>query len=87
MYNNSSCSTHGGVGIYLRDCFEYTIISIENNSVIWDGMFIEVAVNINNSTDSKTIIIGNVYRPPQDTVDNYRIFIDDLDQTLCKLQM
>ena len=36
------CSNHGGVAIYLDKTFSYTILDIEGNPDIWDGLFIKV---------------------------------------------
>ena len=69
----SSCSTHGGVAIYLNKCFDYKVLDLYNDSNVWDGLFIEVKLN------NKSLIIGNIYRPPRELLDNYNIFVEDLE--------
>jgi hypothetical protein len=63
IWKGRSASTHGGVAIYLKDTFSYKILPITSNSNIWDGLFIEIFINELHS--NKSIIIGNIYRPPQ----------------------
>ena len=75
----SSCSTHGGVAIYLRECFAYKVLTFNNNYDIWDGLFIEV--KLNNYSHS-SLIIGNIYRPPRELFDNYKDFINDFERIL-----
>ena len=51
-----SCSAHRGVAIYLHENFDYKILPHNNQSNIWDGLFVEVyAKNAIKSNKSKTI--------------------------------
>ena len=50
------CSAHGGLAIYLRECFHYKTLSIYKESDIWEGLFIEV----NSDKIQKKIILGNI---------------------------
>ena len=79
-----SCSAHGGVAIYLNNRFNYRILNIQDNSDVWDGLFIEVAGNDN--LHNKKIIIGCIYRPPRDNMNNYKSFIDDMNIILSGFQ-
>jgi exonuclease III len=84
---SSSCSTHGGVAIYLRDCHEFKVLQIDDNHEIWDGQFIEIALQDSFCrTHHKKLIIGNVYRPPRDNIDNYNGFIQDIETILNDFQ-
>ena len=76
----SSCSTHGGVAMYIRNDIEYSILNINGRNDIWDALFIEISINMEDK--ERKIIIGNIYRPPRNNVDNYKVFINDLDQLL-----
>jgi len=51
---------------------------IDFKSEIWDGQFIEIYIESSHNT-TKTIILGNLYRPPRPTVMNINTFIDELD--------
>ena len=44
----------------------------------WEGQFIEVM----GENLTKNIIIGNIYRPPRNAINNYRTFIDELTPIL-----
>ena len=68
------CSTRGGLIIYLKDTIKYKLIDIEANSNIWEGQFIEIE---QENVGNKKIILGNVYRPPRDTNENYNQFINE----------
>ena len=85
-----SCSLHGGVGLYIKANFEYKILNFVNSSAVWDGQFIEILNNSKNITAStgsgKKLVIGNIYRPPRDNVENIHNFIQDLNNNLNRLQ-
>ena len=82
-----SSSQHGGVAIYLKEDFRYKILPICSHSNIWDGIFLEIDLNESlNQCSNKTVIIGNIYRPPRDNIENYNTFVSELDQILHNLQ-
>ena len=72
------CSGHGGLLIYVKQNLTYTILAIKNDSTIWENLFIEIEENENN----KKIVIGNIYRPPLNTYENYSQFITELTPIL-----
>jgi endonuclease/exonuclease/phosphatase family metal-dependent hydrolase len=82
IHQTSSCSAHGGVAYYIHHNLEYEVLSLNGTEGIWDGLFIEVNLRNNINNSKKKIVIGNVYRPPRETVDNYSTFIDDFDEIL-----
>ena len=51
------------------------------NSDIWEGQFIKVS----GGNTCSNIILGNIYRPPRDTIDNYSTFNNQFSQVLDKL--
>ena len=57
------CSSHGGLAIYVSEKFNFSNIGLNINSQIWEGQFIEIA----NIESNKSLILGNVYRPPNNT--------------------
>jgi hypothetical protein len=82
-----SSSQHGGVGIYLKDYLKFTVITIDSRAKIWDGLFIEVDINEYVSSGSKkSVIIGNIYRPPRDNLENYNTFLAEIEQILHNFQ-
>ena len=74
IYQGRSCSVKGGLVIYLQDIFKYKILSTYNTSTIWEGLFIDIF----DGGLSKTLTLGNIYRPLQDIINNYRTFIQEL---------
>ena len=84
----ASCSAHGGVAIYLHESFEFKILNYFENSEIYDAVFIEISDKYHNDNrlNNKTIILGNIYRPPRDNLENYRTFIEDINRNLHDLQ-
>jgi hypothetical protein len=78
-----SCSTKGGLIIYLQDKFDYTYTSRLTNYNTWEGQIIQVKKGKNLK---KPIIIGNIYRPPKDLVEKYTEFINELAPILNMLQ-
>ena len=74
------CSSHGGIAIYLKNSFQYKILQHQGNGINWDGLFIEVSID--NSLTAKKLIIGNIYRPPRNSIQDYQLFITDIDKLL-----
>ena len=64
------CSSHGGLAIYISEKFNFSTIDLTINSLIWEGQFIEIA----NTESNKSLIIGNVYRPPSNINTLYQDF-------------
>lgn len=78
-----TCSSHGGLMIYVDDEFDSRIINISGESNIWENMFIE----IKGLYLHKTIVIGNIYKPPKsnNNVHNIESFINELEPILAEL--
>jgi len=67
--------------IYLLKKFKFSEIQIyESVTNIWESQFIKIQLD-----NEKSLTLGNIYRPPRDTIENYRTFIDELDLTLSNL--
>lgn len=76
------CCGHGGLIMYIKNCYKYTMLPVYTHSDMWEGVFIEIT----NIGKNKHIIIGNIYRPPKTLIDNYRTFINEITQILVGLQ-
>ena len=61
--------------IYLREDYNFTILNLHTQSMIWDGLFIEIH---GKALGRKHIIVGNIYRPPRDVLQNYQTFTSEL---------
>ena len=68
------CSSHGGLAIYLLNKYDHKTFTIQDHPDIWEGQFIEIS----GVTLQKNIVIGNIYRPPKDLINNYRNFKEQL---------
>ena len=60
------CFSHGGLTIYLHEKYNLKTVPSPIISEIFEGQFIEISeVDTNRPTH---ILLGNIYRPPRDTV-------------------
>ena len=83
----ATSSVHGGVAVYLHNSFEYKILNNFASTETYDCIFIEISGKDSDDTlDDKKIIVGNIYRPPRDDIENYRIFTNDINRILNHLQ-
>ena len=76
----SSVGRKGGLITYLNDKFAYKLKS-NHESSNWEGQFIEISGNGLN----KYIILGNIYRPPRNLIENIRTFNDELSNILTSM--
>ena len=76
------CSSHRGLAIYVSEKFNFSNIDFNINSQIWEGQFIEIA----NIESNKSLILGNVYRPPNNTNNLYESFTNEFIPILENLQ-
>ena len=84
IVKGKSCSAHGGVAIYLHKCFDYKVIK-HKESTMWDGIFVKV-MEKSNGIDNKSLIIGNIYRPPQQNCDIIKSFSEEMLQLFQQFQ-
>ncbi len=62
----SQCSSKGGLVIYFHEKFDYQYKFKLNKYKTWEGQIIQLKKGDNLR---KPIIIGNIYRPPNELVD------------------
>ena len=68
-------SRHGGLAIYLKNDIHYEVINVhESPSNIWEGLFIKIHLSENTN-----LVLGNIYRPPKDNIENYQCFIEEFE--------
>ena len=82
VQHGKQCSAHGGLAIYISTKLNFSTVDININSEVWEGQFIEIL----NIETNKTLIIGNLYRPPHNTNDLYQTFINEFIPILEHLQ-
>ena len=86
VHSGKSCSLHGGVGIYIHDSIEFNINKKIQNSKVFDGLFIEITVELDCNTTQK-LIIGNIYRPPRQNAENIKTFMDEISEIINTYQL
>ena len=80
---SATCSSHGGLIIYLHTDFQYTVRDFYSPNKHWEGQFLDIYGN----GLRQTITLCNIYRPPRDKNEDIQIFIDDIIpimDTVCK---
>ena len=60
------CSAHSGLGIYISDDYNFKVMNMHEQSMLWVGMFVEIS---GQSLNDKKIMLGNIYRPPRNIID------------------
>ena len=73
-------SNHGGLVIYLNTNWDYKVISDDTVSKLWERQIVEI-IDPNNKLRNK-IIVGNIYRPPNNSLDNLNTFMAEFNSTL-----
>ena len=68
--HQKTSSSKGGLMIYLKNEYSYKVMNLPEHSNIWESQLIEIS----GGTLAKNIILGNIYRPPRNTVNDYNIF-------------
>ena len=76
----SSVGRKGGLITYLNDKFAYKFKSNHESSA-WEGQFVEIS---GNGLD-KNIILGNIYRPPRNIIENISTFNEELSDILTSM--
>ena len=77
---NQNASSHGGFIMYLSKKWHYSIKTCDTTSKIWERQIVEI---INpNASHRRKIIVGNIYRPPNNSRENFKIFINGFKDTL-----
>ena len=86
VYVPKIASTHGGVAFYVWNSLKFSILPIVSEQKHFDCLFIELKVQLWDTPENLSIILGNFYRPPRDDLYHYSIFIEEIENILSKLQ-
>jgi hypothetical protein len=78
-----SCSTKGGLIIYLQEEYDYIYKNKLNKYESWEGQVIQIK---KGNTLNKAINLVNIYRPPKDITEKYTEFIRELSPLLKTLE-
>ena len=73
------CSNHGGLLIYVHNDYYCEPITIKEDTIGWENLFVKVR---HKSTGSKANIIGNIYRVPKELFSDFHLFQEEFDEAL-----
>ena len=73
------CSNHGGLLTYVHKDFYWENIAINDETTAWENLFIKVR---HKTPGSKTQIVGNIYRMPNEILHDFRMFQEEFVETL-----
>ena len=74
-------SASSGLLIYLETDFDFKILALHKPSYLWEDHFVEKK----SSSFQHKIVIGNIYRPPRNLLENFETFYNELEPILQKL--
>ena len=73
------CSNHGGLLTYVHKDFYWENIAINDETTVWENLFIKVR---HKTPGSKTQIVGNIYRRPNEILHDFHMFQEEFVETL-----
>ena len=73
------CSNHGGLLTYVHKDFYWENIAINDETTVWENLFIKVR---HKTPGSKTQIVGNIYRRPNEILHDFRMFQEEFVEAL-----
>ena len=73
------CSNHGGLLTYVHKDFYWENIAINDETTVWENLFIKVR---HKTPGSKTQIVGNIYRRPNEILHDFRMFQEEFVKAL-----
>lgn len=79
LHLNASCSSHGGLVVYVADNYQCKTQPLYEVSNIWEGQFVDIYDSENKYT------VCNIYRPPRDRNDIIDSFLTTLSSRLDRL--
>ena len=81
VHKGKACSAHGGVAIYIHNDFSFREISLNVQPLTFDGIFIEIQSRSSHSNQNNltNLVIGNIYRPPRNNIDDINSFTDEIN--------
>ena len=72
LSQGKTCTSHGGLAIFLNNNFNFIHSRSYVKSTIWKPQFTEILID---RKGKRKLVLGNVYRPPRDLNENYQTFI------------
>ena len=80
---NATCSSHGGLVVYINKNFKYKTLDVYTATETWEGIFVDISAGglPNNVT------ICNIYRPPRDLNNQLENFLKSIGPVLHNLAL
>lgn len=84
FYRLGNCPGHSHCGLitYVHETFRSQEISIIHDTTGWEHQCIEIS---HISKNSKKYILSNMYRPPENIIDELKLFLEEFDSYMTKL--
>ena len=73
-----TCTTHGGLIIYVHEKFQVKELNLYKESTLWEGLFLELS----GGGLTKKLNLCNIYRPPRDRNDEIDRFLSEFTPTV-----
>ena len=86
VYKPKVASPHGGVAYYIRDTLNFQVKQTLIDDEICDSLFVEIFFSSEDNQRTGRVILGNVYRPPRDIIQNYNNFTTQMERTLSEFR-
>ena len=67
----ATCTSHGGLVIYLHNSYQFKRLDIYTASPVWEGLFLEIY----GGGLKRKLYLSNIYRPPRDRNSDIKDFI------------
>ena len=80
---SKSSSSKGGLLIYLNNKYRYKTITTPNHSTDWENQLIKITGGI---LHHKSLLLGNIYRPPNDLNYKYEQFSNEFSELQSSLE-
>ena len=80
---SKSSRSKGGLLIYLNNKYRYKTITTPNHSTDWENQVIKITGGI---LHHKSLLLGNIYRPPNDLNDKYEQFTNEFSELQSSLE-
>ena len=67
-----TCSSHGGLVIYIHNSYQYKKLDLYTPSPVYEGLFLEIY----GGGLPRKLVLANIYRPPRDKNCDLKCFLD-----------
>ena len=69
----ATCSSHGGLAVYISNSYQVQELNLYTSSKLWEGQFLEIF----GGGLKRKITLCNIYRPPRDRNSDIKTFLSE----------